>query len=87
MGRMFRSAVEAAGLPPMRFHDLRKVWASNLHRAGISLVDIQHFGGWGSLAMVSRYCGSAPADAVDRARASLDAYKASAPQRGAQAAG
>lgn len=42
----FRKAVEAAGLPPMRFHALRHYYASVLHAAGVPDKYIMQFGGW-----------------------------------------
>lgn len=33
--RMFNARVEAAGLPRIRFHDLRHTWASHALQAGV----------------------------------------------------
>lgn len=70
---------EAAGLPPLRFHDLRHGWASRLAAAGLPLTDIQKLGGWSGLQMVQRYAGSIPDGAADRALAAMARSAASAP--------
>ncbi len=48
-------ARERAGLPWLRFHDLRHTWASWHVQAGTPLAVLQELGGWASLAMVQRY--------------------------------
>lgn len=48
-------ACERAGLPWLRFHDLRHTWASWHVQAGTPLPVLQELGGWASLAMVQRY--------------------------------
>lgn len=48
-------ACERAGLPWLRFHDLRHTWASWHVQRGTPLPVLQELGGWASLAMVQRY--------------------------------
>ncbi|GAC1664599.1 MAG: site-specific integrase [Candidatus Dormibacteraceae bacterium] len=48
-------ACERAGLPWLRFHDLRHTWASWHVQKGTPLPVLQELGGWKSLAMVQRY--------------------------------
>jgi integrase len=49
------SAVERAGVAPLRFHDLRHTFASWHVQQGTPLSVLQELGGWQSSAMVSRY--------------------------------
>jgi integrase len=51
----WRKACIRAGLPTLRFHDLRHTWASWHVQAGTPLPVLQELGGWASLAMVQRY--------------------------------
>ena len=51
----WRKACTRAGLPTLRFHDLRHTWASWHVQAGTPLPVLQELGGWASLAMVQRY--------------------------------
>jgi integrase len=51
----WRKACVRAGLPTLRFHDLRHTWASWHVQAGTPLPVLQELGGWASLAMVQRY--------------------------------
>jgi len=44
-----------AGVPNLRFHDLRHTWASWLAQAGVDPQQIKTLGGWSSMAMVERY--------------------------------
>jgi len=39
-------------------HSFRRGFACNLHRRGLSTLDIMHLGGWSDLIMVSRYTRS-----------------------------
>jgi integrase len=54
-GAAFKKATKAAGLPWLRWHDLRHTWASWHVQAGTPLHVLQELGGWKSLAMVQRY--------------------------------
>jgi integrase len=51
----WRKACQRAGVPWLRFHDLRHTWASWHVQAGTPLPVLQELGGWASLAMVQRY--------------------------------
>lgn len=51
----WRKACIRAGMPWLRFHDLRHTWASWHVQAGTPLPVLQELGGWASLAMVQRY--------------------------------
>ncbi len=51
----WRKACVRAGLPTLRFHDLRHTWASWHVQAGTPLPVLQELGGWASLGMVQRY--------------------------------
>jgi integrase len=51
----WRKACERAGVPWLRFHDLRHTWASWHVQAGTPLAVLQELGGWKSFAMVQRY--------------------------------
>jgi integrase len=51
----WRKACIRAGVPWLRFHDLRHTWASWHVQAGTPLPVLQELGGWASLAMVQRY--------------------------------
>lgn len=71
------TACKRAGLPGLRFHDLRRSAARNLRRAGVSAHTIMKMAGWKTGAMFARY------DIVDEtdmanATASYDAWLAQA---------
>jgi len=51
----WRKACVRAGLPTLRFHDLRHTWASWHRQAGTPDPVLQALGGWASQAMVQRY--------------------------------
>ena len=51
----WRKACIRAGVPTLRFHDLRHTWASWHVQAGTPLPVLQELGGWASLTMVQRY--------------------------------
>lgn len=54
-GASFKKATKAAGLPWLRWHDLRHTWASWHVQSGTPLHVLQELGGWRTLAMVQRY--------------------------------
>jgi integrase len=56
----FKAAVKAAGVAPLRWHDLRHTWASWHVQGGTSLHQLMQLGGWASYAMVLRYSHLAP---------------------------
>jgi integrase len=67
----FMKAVRLAGIPHIRFHDLRHTYATRLVRAGVDLVTIQHLLGHTNVTMTSRYTHS-DADAKMHAVKRLD---------------
>ena len=68
--RIFYKVLDAAGMPRMRFHDLRHTFASLLLRQGESLTYVRDLLGHQSIKMtVDIYCNLVPGDnvqAVDR---------------------
>jgi integrase len=58
--KAFKDAVDAAGVAPLRWHDLRHTWASWHVQAGTSLHELMQLGGWASYSMVLRYAHLAP---------------------------
>jgi len=61
------SALHQAGLPRMRWHDLRHCWASELAEAGADDRELQELGGWSNPAMVQRYSHLRISDRLMRA--------------------
>jgi integrase len=51
----WRKACVRAGVPTLRFHDLRHTWASWHVQAGTPPAVLQELGGWASQAMVQKY--------------------------------
>lgn len=62
MNHYFRKARELAGLPNIRFHDLRRSYGTWLLQGGADLAAIRDLLGHSSIAMTSRYLGSSPSD-------------------------
>ena len=60
VGRVFERAVQAAGLVPFRFHDLRHTFASRLAMQGANDRTLMALGGWKSPAMLGRYAHLSP---------------------------
>lgn len=69
--RWFRGAVKRAGLPPMRWHDLRASTITVLLDHGVDLLTIQRIVGHRDLATTRRYVGKTPA-AMQRAADQMD---------------
>jgi integrase len=59
--RRFKRARDAAGLRPLRFHDLRHTYGSLLAAGGVDLVTIQAAMGHAALVTTSRYLHARPA--------------------------
>jgi integrase len=74
--RRFKRARDAAGLRPLRFHDLRHTYGSLLAAAGVDLVTIQSAMGHSQLATTSRYLHAKPA--AEQAEVFTRAFEASA---------
>ena len=53
--RIWKNALEKAGISDFRWHDLRHTWASWLVQSGVPLSALQEMGGWESVEMVRRY--------------------------------
>ena len=56
----FERARDVAGLPDVRFHDLRHTFASRLVQQGVPLYEVMQLTGHKSLVMVQRYAHFAP---------------------------
>ena len=59
--RRFARAIAAAGVRPLRWHDLRHTYGSLLAASGMDLVTIQAVMGHGVLATTGRYLHARPA--------------------------
>jgi integrase len=66
----FQTAVKAAKVAPLRWHDLRHTWASWAVQSGVTLHELMLLGGWRSFPMVLRYAHFAP-DHLARAAAKV----------------
>jgi integrase len=58
LSKSFEAAREAAGLPHIRFHDLRRSYASWLLQGGADLGAVRDLLGHSTIAMTSRYVGT-----------------------------
>lgn len=58
--RVFRPSVLAAGIPDLRWHDLRHTYATRLIERGRNTRTVQELGGWKTLKMVERYSHLSP---------------------------
>ncbi|HUN78029.1 MAG TPA: site-specific integrase [Solirubrobacteraceae bacterium] len=75
--RRYRRAQDAAGIRPLRFHDLRHTFGSLLAMRGVDVVTIQKAMGHSTLATTSRYLHARPAS--EQAQAFTAAFAAEAP--------
>lgn len=80
--RRYRRAQAAAGVRPLRFHDLRHTFGSLLAARGVDVVTIQKAMGHSALSTTSRYLHARPAS--EQAQAFTAAFMASV-QDGAEA--
>ncbi len=76
--RRYRRAQTAAGVQPLRFHDLRHTFGSLLAMRGVDVVTIQKAMGHSTLATTSRYLHARPAS--EQAQAFTAAFAADAPE-------
>jgi integrase len=76
--RRYRRAQAAAGVRPLRFHDLRHTFGSLLAMRGVDVVTIQKAMGHSALATTSRYLHARPAS--EQAQAFTATFAASAPE-------
>jgi integrase len=83
--RRFNRARDAAGLRPLRWHDLRHSFGSQLVASGIDLEDVRDAMGHAQLATTGRYLHARPA--TERAAAYTKAFAAEAPQAPRPSAG
>jgi integrase len=58
--RRFRAALDAAGLPPHRFHDLRHTFGTRMAAAGVPLRTLQEWMGHGDIQTTMRYADYSP---------------------------
>jgi len=75
--RRFKRARDAAGLRPLRFHDLRHTYGSLLAAAGVDLVTIKSAMGHSALATTGRYLHARPAS--EQAEVFTRAFRPSVP--------
>ena len=64
----WHSAVARAGIPPVRWHDLRHTWASWHVMNGTPLPALRELGGWATLEQVMIYAHLAPSHVADYAK-------------------
>lgn len=76
--RRFNRARDAAGLRPLRWHDLRHSFGSQLVASGIDLEDVRDAMGHAQLSTTGRYLHARPA--TQRAAAYTRAFASDAPQ-------
>jgi integrase len=54
----FKKVVQLAGIPHIRFHDMRHTFATRLVRAGVDIISAQHLLGHSKITMTARYAHS-----------------------------
>lgn len=70
--------MQLAGIPAIRFHDLRHTFATRLVQSGVDLITVQHLLGHAKISMTARYAHS-PNDAKIAAVRRLDELFSSQP--------
>jgi integrase len=75
--RRYKRARDAAGLRPLRWHDLRHTFGSLLVAGGVDLVSVKDAMGHSQLGTTSRYLHARPA--TERAAAFTAAFRSAAP--------
>jgi integrase len=75
--RRYRRAQAAAGVRPLRFHDLRHTFGSLLAVAGVDVVTIKAAMGHSALATTARYLHARPAS--EQAQAFTRAFQSNPP--------
>ncbi|MBI2602834.1 MAG: site-specific integrase [Deltaproteobacteria bacterium] len=60
--RELRMFLNAVGIPPVRFHDLRATWATLMLSRGVEPVRVMSMGGWRSMDTMMRYVREAGID-------------------------
>jgi len=54
----FHKAIRSAGIPHIRFHDLRHTFATRLVQAGVGIITVQHLLGHAKITPTARYAHS-----------------------------
>jgi integrase len=80
--RKWESACEAAGVPALLFHDLRRTAARNLRRAGVPETVIMKIGGWRTRSVFERYAIVSRNDIADAMLQLQHSEKTNDPQIG-----
>ena len=75
----FWKAVQLAGIPHIRFHDLRHSFATRLVLAGVDLITVQHLLGHAKITMTARYAHSVEEARIDAVRRLEEGEKAAQP--------
>jgi integrase len=64
--KRFKTAVKAARVRDVRFHDLRHTFGTQMAAAGVPMRTLQEWGGWRDFTTVLRYADYAPDDRRER---------------------
>ena len=81
----WQRARKEVGLPQVRVHDLRHVWATWHVMAGTTMAELQELGAWKSGLMVKRYAHFAP-EQLRAAAAKLATFSSTVPENEASEA-
>ena len=80
--KKWESACDAAGVPDLLFHDLRRTAARNLRRAGVPETVIMKIGGWRTRSVFERYAIVSRNDIADAMLQLQQSEKTNDPQNG-----